>query len=294
MDYLTKAISEDGFFRIYAMDASGLVNAAAHAHDASKMASVVLGRALVGTLLTATSVLKGEERMNVKINGRGPIGNVVVEATAQGVVRGYVTNAQLADVTNDAGQLDVAAAVGTNGTMQITKFAPYSSPYVGQLNLLSGEIGDEFTYYLAKSEQIPSVVGVSVYVNPDNSLSAGGFLIQTLPGATEDALASLEAKVAALPPVAPFLADGHTPADLIVALFGKEVKVLDVQLVGLAPEPTKEAYADMLKTLPKEEILGMIEEDHGAEIAGKFSGKRIYFTEQELRDILAAQEKATD
>jgi molecular chaperone Hsp33 len=289
-DYLMKAISQDGYFRAYALQATQLVNAAAQAHQTSRIASVVLGRALLGTLLTATSVLKGEERMNVTINGRGPIGNVVVEGNAHGVVRGYVTNPQLEDLLDDSQQLAVGQAVGVNGTMQITKLAPYANPYMGQLNLLTGEIGDEFTYYLAQSEQIPSVVGVSIYLNDDDKVGiAGGFLVQTLPGATEEALQALEARLAELPAIATFYQSGKTPEDLLQVLLNNEAKIVEKMGVQLAPEPTKEAYADMLKTLPAEEIIGMIEEDHGAEIVGKFSGKKIVFSEHELREILAQQ-----
>ena len=276
-DQFIKTVTKNKFFRAYALNGTNMVREAAEIHDTSRLASVVLGRSLLATTLTAQSMLKGEERLAIQINGRGPIGNVVVEADAKGSVRGYVTNPQLEPIFDDAGQLDVAKAVGTNGFLQITKFAPYANPYIGQSQLVSGEIGDDFTYYLAQSEQIPSVVGVSVYMNQDDTV-----------GATDEAINELEAALKVMKPLTEMLVEGYTPLEMLEEIFGKgEVDVLQVAGVGLAAEPTKAAYREMLTTLPAEEVQAMIDEDGGAEIVGKFSGKRYFFTADELREIVA-------
>ena len=270
------------------MNGTNLVREAAQTHDTSRIASVVLGRGLLASTLMAQAVLKGEERLSIQLNGRGPIGNVVVEADAKGSVRGYVTNPQLDVILNDAGQLDVAQAVGHNGVLQVTKFAPYANPYIGQSQLVSGEIGDDFTYYLAQSEQIPSAIGVSVYMNEDDTVGvAGGFLVQALPGASDASIDQLEKALANMRPLSDMLSDGYTPLDILEEIFGKgEVNILQTAGVGLAAEPPKSAYAKMLATLPAEEIKAMIDEDDGAEVVGKFSGKRYFFTATELREIL--------
>lgn len=288
-DQFIKTVTKNKFFRAYALNGTNMVREAAEIHDTSRLASVVLGRSLLATTLTAQSMLKGEERLAIQINGRGPIGNVVVEADAKGSVRGYVTSPQLEPIFDDAGQLDVAKAVGTNGFLQITKFAPYANPYIGQSQLVSGEIGDDFTYYLAQSEQIPSVVGVSVYMNQDDTVgAAGGFLVQALPDATDEAINELEAALKVMKPLTEMLVEGYTPLEMLEEIFGKgEVDVLQVAGVGLAAEPTKAAYREMLTTLPAEEVQAMIDEDGGAEIVGKFSGKRYLFTADELREIVA-------
>ena len=287
-DQFIKAITKNNDFRAFAVNGTNLVREAAQTHDTSRIASVVLGRGLLASTLMAQAVLKGEERLSIQLNGRGPIGNVVVEADAKGSVRGYVTNPQLDVVLNDAGQLDVAQAVGHNGVLQVTKFAPYANPYIGQSQLVSGEIGDDFTYYLAQSEQIPSAIGVSVYMNEDDTVGvAGGFLVQALPGATDASIDQLEKALANMRPLSDMLSDGYTPLNILEEIFGKgEVNILQTAGVGLAAEPPKSAYAKMLATLPAEEIKAMIDEDDGAEVVGKFSGKRYFFTATELREIL--------
>lgn len=287
-DQFIKAITKNNDFRAFAVNGTNLVREAAQTHDTTRIASVVLGRGLLASTLMAQAVLKGEERLSIQLNGRGPIGNVVVEADAKGSVRGYVTNPQLDVVLNDAGQLDVAQAVGHNGVLQVTKFAPYANPYIGQSQLVSGEIGDDFTYYLAQSEQIPSAIGVSVYMNEDDTVGvAGGFLVQALPGASDASIDQLEKALANMRPLSDMLSDGYTPLDILEEIFGKgEVNILQTAGVGLAAEPPKSAYAKMLATLPAEEIKAMIDEDDGAEVVGKFSGKRYFFTATELREIL--------
>ncbi|MDF7627327.1 Hsp33 family molecular chaperone HslO [Leuconostocaceae bacterium ESL0723] len=285
---LIKTVTKDRAFRAFALDGTDLVRDAAAAHHTSRIASVILGRALLATTLTAQATIKGDERMAAKIAGRGPAGNVVTEADAKGSVRGYVTNPQLENVFDDKGQLDVGQAVGNNGALQITKLAPYSEPYLGQSQLVSGEIGDDFTYYLAQSEQIPSVIGVTVRMDDDDQVQgAVGFLIQALPGVTDAQLTKLEDDLKQMKPLSEMVKDGATPLEILENIFGAgQVETLEVMPVGLAAEPSKEAYAEMLATLPAKEIQTMIDEDQGAEIVGKFSGKRYYFDEAELNDII--------
>lgn len=292
-DQFIKAITKNKYFRTFAVNGTNLVHQAAQIHETSRIAAVVLGRSLLATALTAQAVLKGEETLSTKINGRGPIGNVVVESDAKGSVRGYVTNPNLETLINEAGQLDVAKAVGKNGFLQVTKFAPYSDPYIGQSQLVSGEIGDDFTYYLAQSEQTPSVIGVSVYMNSDDTVAgAGGFLVQALPDATDEAIDQLEVALKNMKPLSEMIQERYTPLEVLEEIFGKgEVEILQTAGIGLAAEPSKDAYAKMLLTLSASEIQAMIKEDHGAEIVGKFSGKRYFFTEEQLSEILKQIEK---
>ena len=292
-DQFIKAITKNKYFRTFAVNGTNLVHQAAQIHETSRIAAVVLGRSLLATTLAAQAVLKGEETLSTKINGRGPIGNVVVESDAKGSVRGYVTNPNLETLINETGQLDVAKAVGKNGFLQVTKFAPYSDPYIGQSQLVSGEIGDDFTYYLAQSEQTPSVIGVSVYMNSDDTVAgAGGFLVQALPDATDEAIDQLELALKNMKPLSEMIQERYTPLEVLEEIFGKgEVEILQTAGIGLAAEPSKDAYAKMLLTLPASEIQAMIKEDHGAEIVGKFSGKRYFFTEEQLSEILKQIEK---
>lgn len=287
-DQLIKVITKDEAFRAFAVDGTKLVQEAASAHETSRLATVILGRALLATEILAQATLKGEERLNVKMAGRGPIGQIVTEADTKGAVRGYVSNPKIEPIVNDDNQLNVAGAVGNNGSFQVTKFAPYSNPYIGQSIMVSGEIGDDFTYYLTHSEQIPSVIGVGVTMNPDNSVkAAGGFLVQALPGASDAQLAGLNEKLQKMPALATLLGNKKGPLAILDAILGEQnYSKLQAVTIGLAAEPSKDAYAAQLATLPSHEIQAMIDEDGGAEVRGKFSGKRHQFTAHELEVIL--------
>ncbi|NLS38297.1 Hsp33 family molecular chaperone HslO [Fructobacillus tropaeoli] len=288
-DQLIKVITKDEAFRAFAIDGTKLVQEAASAHHASRIATVVLGRALLATEILAQATLKGEERLGVKMDGKGPIGNVVTEADAHGAVRGYVTNPQLEPIVNDDDQLNVAGAVGNHGSFQVTKLAPYSKPYLGQSIIVSGEIGDDFTYYLTQSEQIPSVIGVGVTMNPDDTVaSAGGFLVQALPGATDAQLDQLDEHLKQMTPLSELLSEKKGPLAVLDDLLGKDnYTSLASVAVGIAAEPPKEAYGEMLATLPSHEVQAMIDEDGGAEVVGRFSGKKHYFESDELEGILS-------
>lgn len=284
MDYLAKSVTENGDFRAYLIDATELVKQAAEIHHTNQVGSVILGRALIGGLLSSSSVLKGDEQMQILINGGGPVGNIVVEADTKGEVRGYLSNPQPEFIDESVGK-----TVGEKGFLKVTKKAPYSKPFTGEVQLFSGEIGQDLTYYLAQSEQIPSLLGVSVFANEDGTVErAGGFLIQTLPGTTENAIEEIEKRIGSFTPLYAQLAEGLTPEVILFNLFGgsDKVNIVEKLPVHLAPELPKEYYALALSSLPEEEIQMMIDEDGGAEVNTRFTNSKYYFNEDELRDIL--------
>ena len=261
-DYLVKSISKDGKFRAYAVNASQLVEKAHEIHDTWSASSAALGRTLIGTLLLATASLQGEAGMTVKIQGDGPVGFIVADGTAQGTVKGYMGNNHVSLPANEKGKIDV--------------------------NLVSGELGDDFTYYLAQSEQIPSAVGLSVFVNPDESIEvAGGFMIQVLPGASDEEISKLEKKLKELPLVSEMLRDGDTPEDILKRIFGDQLKILDRMPVSYRCDCSKERFAHALASISKKDLEKMINEDHHAEAVCQFCGKKYEFNEQELKDIYA-------
>lgn len=291
-DYLVKSTTTDNKFRAIAINTTNLAKQSVKDHQTSRIASVVLGRALTSTLLMANSILKGEEQLAVRINGRGPIGNIVTEADANGGVRGYLTNKNIASVFNSQAGLDIPAVVGLDGVIQVTKVAPYSQPYISQVQIATGEVGTDFMVYLAQSEQIPTALGVSVYMDDhDQVLAAGGFIIQTLPGADEQDLSLLENKIADLPPIPNLLLEGFSPENILEKIFGSDqIKHLETQEVALLADGDKEYYASALGTLPDQDIQLMIDEDHGAEVVSRFSNQKFYFTEEELIEILNNKE----
>ncbi len=169
-DYLVKSLAYDGQLRAYAVDATKTVRQAQEYHDTWSAASAALGRTLVATLLLSEASLKGEGKMTVKVNGDGPLGAIVVDGNANGTVKGYVQHPHIHLPLNDKHKIDVKGAVGTTGFLSVTKDLGLKEPFTGQVPLVSGELGEDFTYYLAKSEQIPSAVGLSVFVNDDNTI----------------------------------------------------------------------------------------------------------------------------
>lgn len=286
-DYLVKSITKDGKFRAYAVNATQLVEKAHEIHDTWSASSAALGRTLIGTVLLATAGLEGEAGMTVKIQGNGRVGYIIADGTANGTVKGYMGNPHVNLPANSKGKIDVAGAVGTKGTLSVTKMAPGDkTPYTGEVNLVSGELGDDFTYYLAQSEQIPSAVGLSVFVNPDESIQvAGGFMIQVLPGASDEEISKLEEKLKGLPLVSEMLRDGDTPEDILGKLFGDQLKILDKMPVRYECNCNKQRFAHALESISADDLKKLIDEDHHAETVCQFCGKKYEFTEDELQLI---------
>ncbi|WP_283580636.1 Hsp33 family molecular chaperone HslO [Ligilactobacillus aviarius] len=292
-DYLVKSLAFDGQIRAYAVDATETVSTAQKLHDTWSAASAALGRSLVGTLLLASASLQGDETMTVKINGNGPVGGIVVDGNANGTVKGYVQNPHVHLPLNDKHKIDVKGAVGTEGFLAVTKDLGLKEPFTGQVPLVSGELGEDFTYYLAKSEQIPSSVGLSVFVNSDNSIeTAGGFMIQVMPGAKEETISQIEKRLAEIPMVSEMMRDGKKPEDILNEILGAEnVKVLDKMPVSYHCDCTRERFLGVLTSLPTDQLQEMADEDHGAEAVCHFCGKKYQFTEDELRKIIKVKKQ---
>ena len=180
-DYLVKALAFDGEVRAYSVRTTNTVSEAQRRHDTWRTASAALGRSLTaGTMMGA--MLKGDQKLTIKVEGNGPIGPILVDAHANGDVRGYVTNPHVDFEGTEQGKLRVYQAVGTEGFVTVIKDIGMREPFIGQSPIVSGELGEDFTYYFAVSEQTPSSVGVGVLVNGDDSiLAAGGFILQIMP-----------------------------------------------------------------------------------------------------------------
>ena len=170
-------------------------------HDTWPVVSAALGRSMTAAVMMG-AMLKGEEKITIKIEGNGPIGPMVIDSNAHGEVRGFVTNPHVHFDLNEQGKLDVRAGVGTEGALTIVKDLGLRDMFSGQTPIVSGEIAEDFTYYFATSEQVPSSVGLGVLVNPDNTiLAAGGFILQLMPGCEEETITEIEQHLATIEPV---------------------------------------------------------------------------------------------
>lgn len=291
-DTLTKTVSKDGKFRAYVMNATKTVQEAQQRHDTWRNSSAALGRTLIGSILVATSTLKEDEVLTTRIQGDGPVGAIVVDANAKGDVKGYISNPHVSLKAREDGHIDVKAAVGTNGTLSITKDLRLKEPFTGQVPLVSGEIGMDFAYYMAKSEQIPSALGVSVFVEPNEEVgAAGGFLVQTLPGATDKDIEKIENNLKVIPNLSTLLNENLSNKDIMEKVMnGIDMKYLQDMPVQFKCDCSKERFAKSLATLSKDELNSMIKENHGAEAVCKFCGNKYQYSEAELEKIIAEKD----
>lgn len=288
-DYLLKTLAYDGQLRIYAAKTTNLVQEAQRLHDTWSTATAAFGRTLTGTALLSAALLKGSGKLTVRVQGDGPVGAIIADGDANGQVKGYLHHPHVELALNSQHKIDVKGAVGKKGFLTITKDLGLKTPFTGQVPLVSGELGEDFTYYLAKSEQIPSAVGVSVFVEPDQSvITAGGFLVQVLPGATEKNLVEMENTLKKMPSISEIMARDQHPETLIKYL-SAETKVKELEKVQLKYfcDCSKERFAKALASIASADLQKLIEDDRQAEAVCQFCGKKYRFNKTELQKLQA-------
>ena len=292
-DQLLTALAFDGQLRVLVLDATGVVQEAVNRHKTWHTATAVLGRTMVGTLLLASNS-KGDERLRVEILGTGPVGRIIAEGDAYGHVRGFVSNPQVALELNAIGKLDVAGAVGMPGNMAVRKLLGNKELFSGQVPLVSGELAEDFTYYMAVSEQTASCIGLSVLVNPDESVAkSGGFMIQVMPGATDETIDFIEKRIADLGRFSDLLESQPSLEALLDLLVGPgNSEVLSKKDVSFHCGCSKEAYGHGIQSLGRKEIQAMIDEDGGAEVVCHYCENHYDYGAQDLEAIIAAGEAA--
>lgn len=285
-DFLVKALAYNDQVRAYAVNTTITIGESQRRHNTLPTASAALGRTMTASVMLG-AMLKGEEKLTVKINGGGPIGTILVDTNAKGEVRGYVTNPQTHFDMNEQGKLDVQRAVGPNGIMTISKDIGLQQPFIGQIPLVSGEIGEDFTSYLFNSEQTPSAVGVGVVVNPDHTIqTAGGFIIQLLPGADDEVISDIEERLKVISPISSMIAEGMTPEQILEQVLGQDnVNILETMPVRFQCQCSEERIANAIISLGSEEIQDMIETDGQAEANCHFCNESFYFTKEKLEEL---------
>jgi len=285
-DVRVRAISEDGTVRAVAAVTSTLAEEARRRQQSAPTATAALGRALTASALLAAA-LKGDQKVTVRILGDGPLGAILVDGSADGDVRGYVQNPSVDLPLNDRRKLDVASAVG-KGTIHITRDLGLRHPYEASAPLVSGEIGEDLTYYLARSEQIRSVVSLGVLVDRDESvLAAGGFVLQVMPGASSEVISALEAQAAALQSVTTLIRSGASAHDVLSSAFGNlSWRALDERPIQFACTCSLERVSGVLQGLGCEELQTLYEEQGQAEVTCRFCGERYVLDAPALRALM--------
>lgn len=286
-DYIVKALAFDGEIRAYASLTTESVQEAQTRHYTWPTASAAMGRTMTATVMMG-AMLKGTQKLTVTVDGRGPIGKIIADADAKGNVRAYVDHPQTHFSLNEQGKLDVRRAVGTEGSIQVVKDVGMKDYFSGSSPIVSGELGEDFTYYYATSEQTPSSVGLGVLVNPDNTIkAAGGFIIQVMPGAKEETINKLEEAINQMTPVSKLIEQGLTPEGILNEILGEDnVQILETSPVQFECNCSHEKFLNAIKGLGEAEISDMIKEDHGAEAVCHFCGNKYNYSESELNQLL--------
>ncbi|MDF2657347.1 MAG: heat-shock protein Hsp33 [Paenibacillus sp.] len=283
-DYLIRATAFDGKLRAFAANTTGITRELQRRHDTTPVATAALGRtATAGVMMGA--MLKGEERLTIQVKGDGPIGQIVVDADAKGEVRGYVDNPHVDLPLNERGKLDVSGAVG-EGYLHVIKDLGLKEPYRGSIPIVSGELGEDFTYYFAKSEQTPSAVALGVLVATDYSVQvSGGFILQLLPGLEEEEIAEIEQKLAKLPPITTLMAGGEDLEEVLKRMVDS-VTILERTDIRFQCKCSRERVERTLLSLGREEIEQIIREDGKAELVCHFCNEAYAYNGEQLHSLL--------
>ena len=286
-DYIVRATAADNQIRAFAATTKELVEKARAAHDTSPVATAALGRLLTGGVMMG-EMMKGEkDLLTLQVKGDGPVGGITVTADSQGHVKGYVENPDVLLPANALGKLDVGGAVG-NGMLRVIKDMGLKEPYVGQVALETGELGDDLTYYFATSEQVPSSVGLGVLMEKDNTVKqAGGFIIQLMPFTDEKVIEALEKKISEVQSVTSMLNLGMTPEDILNELLGEFHPEISEKIPAeFHCDCSKKRVEKVLISLGKKELTSIINDGKPVELKCHFCNSGYTFTTEELKEIL--------
>ena len=289
-DKLIRATAADNGIRAVEVITTKLTEEARQRHNLSYVATAALGRTMTAGLLLVSSMKKAESRVNLRFEGNGPLGSILVDAGLDGTVRGYVQNPEVELPPNDKGKLDVGGAVGKDGFLYVIRDVGYGYPYSSTVELVSGEIGDDIASYLVNSEQTPSALLLGVFVGADGVTAAGGLLLQILPKAARDEslVALLESRIGKLSGFTPLLRAGKSLNEIMEDLLGDLGLTImpESQLVRFSCRCSFDRVLGALKMLGEAELKDMIEKDEGAEATCQFCNEVYQATESELNQII--------
>lgn len=284
MDKLIRGLACNDRVSVMLVSTTDLSNEAQKRHGMWPTATATLSRVMSMASMMGLQLKNKKEKISIQINGGGEIGTILVDCNGDGDVRGFVSNPQVHYQYNDTGKLAVGVAVGKNGLLTVTKDLGLKEKFSGQVELQTGEIGEDFAYYYAVSEQIPSMVALGCLVDTDNSvIASGGILIQLLPDATEEDIVKIEALGEQLKKVSSIFKEHNV--DEVAAMLFDDFRKLEEKEVRFKCSCDKATMKRALLTLSKEERQKLIEEDHGAEIICHWCNQDYKFTEEELVEL---------
>ncbi|WP_105127892.1 Hsp33 family molecular chaperone HslO [Streptococcus suis] len=286
MDKIIKTLSKSGHFRAFVLDSTETVKAAQEKHDTMASSTVALGRTLIANQILAANE-KGDTKITLKILASGAVGAIISVANTKGQVKGYIQNPDLDYKRTSTGEVIVGPLVGNGQFLVITDYGT-GHPYNSMTPLISGEIGEDFAYFLTDSQQTPSAVGLNVLLDEEDKVKvAGGFLLQVLPGATEAEIARFEKRIQEMPAISSLLASENHMEALLSAIYGDDdFKRLSEEEIGFVCDCSKDRFLDALASLPKADLQEMKEEDKGVDITCQFCQTHYHFDENDLEELI--------
>ena len=287
-DYLVRGMSMDGFVKAVAIRSTELVHRAAEIHKTTPNATAAFGRALTAASMMGNMQKVENGSMTLQIKGGGPIGTIVCVSDPIGNVRGYVFEPNVPLVEKYPGKLDVGATVGTDGTLTVIRDLQMKEPYVGSVELVTGEIGDDVTAYFAQSEQTPTACALGVLIDRDQSVKvAGGYLLQLLPGAPEETIDALEKGIQRAGAVTAMLEQGMTPEDILGQVCGDlGILFMETTEVKYQCYCSRERVTGALMSLGKKELTEILEEGKSFPVECQFCDTVYEFTPDDIASIL--------
>ncbi|HFR3425727.1 TPA: Hsp33 family molecular chaperone HslO [Streptococcus suis] len=286
MDKIIKTLSKSGHFRAFVLDSTETVKTAKEKHDTMASSTVALGRTLIANQILAANE-KGNTKITLKILASGAVGAIISVANTKGQVKGYIQNPDLDYKRTATGEVIVGPLVGNGQFLVITDYGT-GHPYNSMTPLISGEIGEDFAYFLTDSQQTPSAVGLNVLLDEEDKVKvAGGFLLQVLPGATEAEIARFEKRIQEMPAISSLLASENHIEALLSAIYGDDdFKRLSEEEIGFVCDCSKDRFLDALASLPKADLQEMKEEDKGVDITCQFCQTHYHFDENDLEELI--------
>ncbi len=290
MGKIVRTISRDGMVMCCAVDSTDAVARMEQIHKTSAVVTAAEGRLLTAASIMGTMLKSSKDSVTLRMEGEGPAGMLIAVSDGTGNVKGYMGNPVVEIPLNKQGKLDVAGAVGKDGFLYVIKDLGMKEPYVGQVPIVSGEIAEDITNYYATSEQIPTVCGLGVLVNPDLSVSAaGGYLLQLLPGADEETICHVEENIKKMLPVSTMIRQGMTPEQIAFqALDGFDANIIDEYQMGYVCDCSRARVERALISLGTKELEEIEQEGKTIEVGCQFCDKKYHFTQNDIRNLIKA------
>lgn len=286
MDEIVRAVTKDGFVKISAVTARGVVERAREIHGLSPTASAALGRTLCGASMLGELMKEDDASLTIRVNGGGPVGSVIAVSDNGGNVRGYVTEPKADLPLRGDGKLNVGGLVGTNGMLTVSRDIGLKEPYVGSTELVTGEIAEDLAQYMVESEQIPSAVGLGVLVDTDRTIkAAGGFIVQMMPGAPEELITKLEENIFVMDQLTTVLAEDGVDEAVRQVLKGLDYETVMRVPVDYRCNCSRERVEQALESCGREELLDMAATGEETEVSCQFCDKIYRFSPSELREL---------